>query len=219
VLTFPKFAAQLALGTAKPVSGTADDVRVFCTLAVADGSVTLDPVSIWLDESRMAGIDRLILNQMLKKVLRKVEALLAGLKIPPLSFSKEGITVELTPPVAGIADGKLVAAVCLKSNGQPDLGGAAWPAKALFALVSGGAITAIARQALDAKVVNKEHHASGSITGASWSATAKCNSAAVTSDATDRTKLSAKIGFGLSAELKPLGVGGPCAVGAATSGM
>jgi hypothetical protein len=31
--------------------------------------------------------------------------------------------------------------------------------------------------------------------------------------------ISAQIAFGFSAELKPLGIGGPCAIGAATSGM
>jgi hypothetical protein len=219
VLTLPKFEAQLTIGKAKPLSGTADNVRVFCTLAVASNIVTLTPVSIWIDESHMTGFDKLIINQMLKRVLLKIQTLLAGLKIPPLSFSKEGITVDLTPPVASIVGGRLVAAACLTSNGTPDIGGATWPDKSLFALVSGGAITSILQQALNSKVVNQEMSASGSIKVASWDATAKCSSATVTSDATDRTKVSATIGFGLSAELKPLGIGGPCAIGAATSGM
>ena len=186
---------------------------------MANGTVTLAPASIWIDELRMSGFDKLIIHQMLKQVLLKVQTLLAGLKIPPLSFSKAGVKVDLTPPIASIVAGKLVAASCLVANGAPDIGGATWPNKPLFALVGGGAITSIAQQVLDTKVVNKEFSADGSIKVASWDATAKCTSGTVTSDATDRTKVTATIGFGLSAELKPLGIGGPCAIGAATSGM
>jgi hypothetical protein len=203
------------------VSGTADNVHAFCTLAVADNTVTLTPASIWLDESRMSGIDKVILNKMLQQVLIKLQHMLHCLQIPPLSFTQEGITVDLTPPVAAIVSAKLVAAACLKSNGSPDIGGATWPDKALFALVSGSAITSIAQGALNTKLVNKEFNRDGSVAGgtAKWDATAKCTSATLTSDATDRTKVTAQIGFGLSAELKPLGIGGPCSIGAATSGM
>ena len=170
-------------------------------------------------KSKMKFLDKLILNQMLKVVLKKLETVLAGLKIPTLSFNEAGVQVDLTPPIASIVGGKLIAASCLKANGDPDLSGATWPDKSLFALVSAGAVTTIAQQALDANVAGKEQNADGDIKVAKWDATAKATSASVTLDATDRTKAAATIGFELSAELKPLGIGGPCAVGAATGGL
>jgi len=220
ILTLPEFSGDLTVGTAPKLHGSTANVRVFSTLSVVDGVATLAPQSIWIDEAHFNGWDKFILNGVvLPAVLTKAQALLAGLKIPKLSFSRDGVQVDLMPPDGAIVSGLLILASSLPATGKIDLAGAVWPTKALFVLASGGAITSIAQSAVDAKLVGHEFPEQGNITGGEWDAEAKVNTATVVSDAQDRTKLTATIGFGLSGELKPLGIGGPCAVTGATSGM
>jgi hypothetical protein len=222
VLTFPSFEAKATIGTSKPVEGTANDVTVFCTVTIADGVATLKPLSVWLDESHMTGWDKLILNGViLKKVVTTAQQMLAALKIPPLTFTESGITVDFMPPVVTIQGGMLVLATSLTSTNRIDLTGFTWPAKPLFVLVSGNAITKIGNDALKTKLAGTSYSDSGSVAGgtAKWDASATIKSATMSSDESDRTRVSASIGVEFSAELKPFGIGGPCAIGAATGSM
>src|ERR1700685_3665400 len=220
-LVFPQFQGTYQMGTSAPVQGTAQAIA-YCVVGVANNQPTLSTVAVWLDESQMKGWDKFILNQViLKQVLTKVNTMLAGLKIPPLSFSRSGVTVDLMTPVVAIAGTTLILASSLKTTGKVDITGVQWPAQPLFVLISGTAIQTISNDAVQANLVGKTFSTDGSVAGgtAKYSAEAKVDSVTITSNAADRTQVIAEVGVGFDATLKPFGIGGPCSVGAATSSL
>jgi len=221
-LVFPSFEASLSLGGATPVIGTAE-VIVIGQISISGNVLSIAPLSIWLDQSKMSGWDKFILDQIvLKNVLLKAEALLKGINIPPLSFSKSGITVAFTNPLAAISNGQLIMAASLQSKKTVNIDGITWPQKPLFSLVSKDVMTSVATQAVDKLgIVGEEKKGDGDYKSLiKYSYTAKLDSITeITPNTSDMTKISAKIGFGFSATADPLGIGGPCAISAATSSM
>ncbi|MFK7695467.1 hypothetical protein [Paenibacillus sp. HJGM_3] len=217
-LVMPTFAASYTMGSAQPVSGTTK-VVVFATLAIQDSKATFYPASIWLDETQMKGWDKFILNKViLPRILPQAQQMLAGLTIPPLSFSQSGVSIELTPPIAAIQNNQLILAASLKAKQTVDITGVQWPNQPLFLLLSPTLLENAASELAQSQLVNQIFSDNGdykSVLKYEWEA--KVNSVdSITTHADDRTKLSANIGFGFTATLKPLGIGGPCAVTAAT---
>lgn len=217
-LVLPQFEASYTLGSAKPVSGTTE-VIVFATVSIQDNKATIAPVSVWIDESKMKGWDKFILNKViLARILPQAQQMLAGITIPPLSFSKSGASIDLTPPVVTIQNNQLVLAASIKSKQTVDIAGVQWPSQPLFLLISPDLLEHTASDLAQANLLHQTFSDDGdykSVLKYSWEA--KVNSVdSITSHADDRTKLSAKVGFGFSATMKPLGIGGPCAVTAAT---
>ncbi len=118
-------------------TGTAPLVIVFCTSSLAGTKVTFDPQKAWLDESKVPGWTKIILNAAIGVALQKAEQQLAGLDIPPLSFGTAGVTVDLGDPVATIGGGRLLLLANLKSKKDPpDPAGFTWPQQDLFGLLS-----------------------------------------------------------------------------------
>ncbi len=219
-LHFPQFLGQYTMAGASK-SGTAE-VYVTCTFTIDGSKLTLKPLAIWLDESKMKDWDKAILNIILMQVLQQAEKMLAGLDIPPLSFSESGVQISMTPPAATIADGHLVVAASLSSKGSVDLTGATWPAEQpLFILLSSDLLTKVATEGAQSQLVGQEFTGNGSyekVLSYDWKA--KVNSVSgITPTASDMTKVSANVGFGFEATLKPLGIGGPCAISAATGNI
>jgi hypothetical protein len=221
-LVFPQFLGSYTLGPAKQ-SGTTK-VIVFATVsldATPSGSkVVFKAESVWLDESHMTGWDRFILNGViLKQVLTQIGQMLAGFDIPALEISKEGVTVEFGTPVVSIVNSQLIAAAGLKAGAPVDIRGVTWPSKALFLLVSADTIRNVANQAA-AKLAGQTKSGRGDYSKViTYDYTAKLNSVSITPNAADMTKAVAAIDFAFSATLKPLGIGGPCGVGAASGSM
>lgn len=202
----------------KSVKATAKDTRAFCTLTISGAAATLTPVSLWIDESHMSVFDKKFVEHVVvKMVLSKITPLLAGLKIPPLSLSKAGITITLGQPIATIAGGKLVLAATLTGGPAVDVGGVTWPDKTAFVLLSPALIEKVANDGLRAKLIGKTFSDSGSVKGGTWDASAVIKAATVRS-LPDRTKVTFQLNdFGFKAEFKPLG--GPCAIGAAAGSL
>jgi hypothetical protein len=218
-LDLPSFYAEYALGAAH-VSGTGH-VAVFATAASSGKSITITPLSVWVDESQWKLWDKFIINHVIiPMVLDKMGQLLAGFHLPALSFSSSAVSVELSDPVTAITGGLLISASCLKSGGPVDLTGATWPVKPLFALFSSTLLAQVAQQVAAAKIV-KQYTEDGKYAGGlmTWDYTADVKTVTVSFHSDDMTKADATIGFTATAELKPLGIGGPCAISSAASSL
>jgi hypothetical protein len=213
-LTFPEFYGESVIGTAAPVSGTTE-VIVFATLAVEGDKLTIRPASVWLDESKMKNWDKFILNQViLKQVLQQAQKMLAGLNIPPLSFSEAGATIELTPPVVEITQGLLVVAASLKSKGTVDVSGATWPSQPFFVLMSKDLITQTV-QGLSKSLMEKPFSGDGKYKGASYDYTLQPKTLGSISW-TNLPKISAGITFAVAASVS---ISDPCALTSAAIGL
>ena len=213
-LTFPEFYGESVIGTAAPVSGTTE-VIVFATLAVEGDKLTIKPVSVWLDESKMKNWDKFILNQViLKQVLQQAQKMLAGLNIPPLSFSEAGATIELTPPVVEITSGLLVVAASLKSKGTVDVGGAKWPDKPFFVLMSKDLISE-AVKGFSKSLMEQPYSGDGDYKGAKYNYTLQPKTLG-SIGWTNLPKISAAITFGVSASVS---ISDPCALTSAAIGL
>lgn len=220
-LHFPTFSAQYTMG-GTPVSGTTE-VVVFATASITASVLTVVPAAVWLDETHMTGWDRFILNGViLKQVLARATEMLAALRIDPIGFSVVPGTpaVELDAPVVSISGGRLVLAARLKGTGAVDLSGTAWPPDPLFVLLSAGFLTQVA-SGLTSQLQGKEFSDSGTAEKVlSYEYTARVASVSgITPRPDDLTKITASVGLAFDATLKPLGVGGPCAMGAATGAL
>ncbi|HEY3364146.1 MAG TPA: hypothetical protein VGK74_03705 [Symbiobacteriaceae bacterium] len=225
-VVFAQFHGEYRLGDTDPVSGTGQVIAIV-TLEVANNKATITPKSVWVDQSSMQDWDKAILDGIvLPQVLGQATTMLAGFTVPDLSRTQDGVTIDLTPPQVAIADQKLIIAASMKSKGSVDIAGVQWPAQPLFLLLSPYLLQNVATQ-VSAKLVGYEKTGDGSypddgaFKGAlTYDWKVKLNSAdAIAMDATDKTKLSANVGFGFEAVVKPLGVGGPCAVTAATNSL
>lgn len=221
-IVFSQFYGEYTLGPAPAVSGTTEVVAIV-EGTIQGNSLTMKLLSVWLDESKMGGWDQTILNQVvLKQVIIKANTLVAGLKIPDLSLSlpKGAGTIELTAPVVSIVDACLILAASLKSKGAVDISGVTWPTKDLFVLISQDVLQEVANDEITSMgLVGKEKSGSGSEKGLSYSYTAKIKSVDVSFSASDLTKIAAAVGFGFEATLKPLGMGGPCSMTAASGSL
>ncbi len=218
-LVLPQFYGQYTLGTAPAVSGTTK-VIVSATVAIQGSQATITPLAVWIDETDIKGWNKFILNQViLVNVLKKAREMLAGLNIPPLAFSSAGVSIRLTPPQVTIGNNQLVVGASLEARGSVDISGVQWPDQPLFLLMSADLLQQVAQDLAQSQLVGHQMTGHGdykSVMSYSW--TAKVDSVdSITSSADDRTKLSAKVGIGFEATLKPLG--GPCAISAATSHM
>lgn len=225
-VVFPQFHGEYTLAGADPVSGTGQVIAI-ATLEVAGNKATITPKSVWMDQSSMQDWDQAILNGvLLPQVLSQATAMLAGFTVPDLSRTQDGVTIDLTPPQAAIAGEKLIIAASMKSKGSVDVAGVTWPAQPLFLLISPGLLQHVATQ-VSAKLVGYQtsgdgsYPDSGAFSGAlkyEWKV--KLSSVdSIAMGTTDMTKLSANVGFGFEAVVKPLGIGGPCAVTAATGSL
>jgi len=211
-MILPQFQASYTVGTST-VGGTTQ-VNVFATVAVsADGTkLSFTPVAIWLDETQMKGWDKFVLNQLiLKQIFIKANQLLSGIAIPVLSFSQDGISLDFTAPVITITGGKLIVAANLKGKGDVDIQGVEWPDQPLFLLLSGDVAQQAAHQAVR-KVDPKQ--GSGSYGVLDYEYNASVNDVTVSVDSGTAPKVSAVFSYEFSGTVKPLGVGGPCAVSA-----
>ncbi|NEW06829.1 hypothetical protein GK047_12490 [Paenibacillus sp. SYP-B3998] len=211
-LVFPQFAAQYVKGKST-VSGTTE-VVVFATLDEQqdNSKLTIKPVAVWLDESKMTGWDKFVLNQIiLTQVFVKASELLSGLSIPILHFSKQGIQLDFTPPLITVADQLLLMAASLKSKGSVDITGVSWPDKPLFFLLSRDVIQSAAQQ----KVATMPPYSdSGKYGVLSYEFSASLRGVDVSLDAGNAPHASAKLNYDFSGALKPFGAGGPCAISA-----
>lgn len=222
VLILPKLRAEVVYDPTTKATGTGTNTTVFCQAKLTGRTLRFEVLTIWVDESAMSVFDQEILNgEILPTLLDNLAEVLKAIQIPPLEFAEGGVAVELIDPLLTITGQNIVLASCLKGNGAVDLSGFAWPNEQIFALVSSRSMIKIAEDAGRKKLVGKTLETSGSIAGgtASYSGSARINSLTVTFDATNMTLAKVTMGVALGGELKPLGVGGPCAVGAATANM
>jgi hypothetical protein len=219
-LKFP-LSAQYKLANKASISGTAD-VIVIAQATIQGSVLTLVPLSLWLDESRMRAWDKLILNMIINKVLQKTQATLSGINIPPLSFAlpETNATIHLTPPQVTLTDSLLVLVASQASRGHVDLDGAVFPAnQPLFVLLSPSLIEEMAQDLAKTKLEGQTYSVGPEKYGKflSYSASATLNHVNnIIAHSENMTKLSADIAFSFSAELRPFNIGGPCAVTAAT---
>jgi|GEM_PF-1775853 len=221
-----QFSAQFQVGKAPPLKGTTE-VQIYGTVGVVQDPASkaylarLSPVSVWLDESQMPGWTQAILNLIIGFILKTAEDMLKGWAIPALTFSKEvdGVTVTVAlaePPVVAVDQSRLLLAACLQSRGKPvDISGVQWPEQPLFALVTPNVLQEVVAQ-VSAQLKGKQLSKSGDYKSLlSWDASATIGDLSVTQDPSDMTKLTASVQASFDATLKPLGIGGPCAVSAA----
>lgn len=213
-LTFPQFYGESAVGASPPVSGTTQ-VVVFAAVAMQGDKLSITPLSVWLDESKMKNWDKFILNQViLKQVLQQAGKMLSGLSIPPLTLSQSGVKIELTPPVLKIDSGKLILAASLKSKGSVDIGGAAWPAQPLFALMSKDLVMKAVEE-LSKSLMDKPYSGDGSYKGANYSYSLKPKTFGGISW-TNLPKISAALTFAVAASVS---ISDPCALTSAAVGL
>lgn len=229
-LVAPTLAVGFQAGT-EPALRASAEVRIYGSVGVAQDPRTrsyearLAPVAVWLDESKMSNWDRAIVNLIIASLLTAAQSMLSGWSIPALTFSKEvdGVSISVAlaePPVVAIDQGRLIVAAALQSRGKPaDITGARWPEQALFALVSPGVLQEVVGQ-VSAQLHGREKQGSGSYKSLlSYEYSATVQGLTVTQDPADMTRLTAALQATFSATLKPLGIGGPCAVSAAGSAL
>lgn len=219
-LNFPAFQVQYTLGTAPTLKATAQ-VIVIAQMSITNNQASFTPLTIWIDETNLSGWNKIILNIILGEIITQIQPMLSGLNIPTLAFSKYGITIAMSPPVGSISNGYLYLATSLGATSTPDITGVTWPTDGLFVLVSAALIEQIATQGATAHLNGYQATGSGDYKSImDYNYTAEINSiSSITSNSTDMTQISGDVSFGFTATLKPLGAGGPCAIGAATSSM
>lgn len=219
-LVFPQFKAEYTMGDAQPVSGITK-VIVFVQVSLQQNQLSFNPLSVWFDQSKLSGWDQLIINGViLKEVLGKAKTMLSGINIPSLSFAASSVTLELTEPLVSIENSLLIMAASLKSKAKVDISGVKWPEnQPLFILMSPDVVTHIA-QSISQTIVGQTFADKGKKSGMNYEYSAKIDIIdSISSNNNDMTKISANLGFSFQATLKPLDVGGPCAVSAATSSI
>jgi hypothetical protein len=200
-MVFPQFYGKYTLGTSEPVSGTTE-VIAFVQMTIQGNKITLAPLSVWLDESKMSGWDQYILNQViLKNVLQQATRMLSGMNIPPLSFSLSGAKIELSAPVGTVGNGWLILAASLPSKGAPDITGVTWPNQPLFVLMSSDVVNQVVN-ALASQLNGKKFSNDGSKNGGKWSYTATIDRLDnVQPDSSDLTKINANVLFSFDASV------------------
>ncbi|MEM9556466.1 MAG: hypothetical protein AAGC60_19570 [Acidobacteriota bacterium] len=210
------FTGKLTLAGA-PVKGTAK-VAVFAQAAIHGDTLTITPLSVWVDATP-TGWNEAYIVTAIKMVLRQMGEMLAGIDIPPLSFTDEGVTISLTDPVLAITEGstpRLVLAASLVSKGSVDIVGVTWPDKSLFLLFSDDLVQNVVDQVQD-QLVGQETKGSGTKDKVlAYDYTAKVTSFSARQQNADKAKLDASVGFGLDANITAAGV---CPISAATSNM
>lgn len=230
--TFQLLLPELAVsfqGGSQPERDATAAVQIYGTVGIRQAGAAylacLTPVSVWLDESALSGLDRFIVNTIIAALLQTAQTMLGGWTIPALTFSKQvaGVTVRVAlaePPVVAIDQGRLLLAACLSSRGQPvDLAGAQWPNQSLFALVSPGVLQDVLTQ-VATQLQGKQIQGSGNYKSLlTYDYQATVQALQLSADPADLTKLAVGLQASLGATLKPLGLGGPCAVGAAGSAL
>lgn len=200
-LVFPQFYGSYTLGTAAPVSGTTE-VIVFAQMTISGSTLSLAPLAVWLDETKMTGWDQFILNQViLTQVLQKADTMLSGLHIPPLSFALAGANLQLTPPQGTISGGWLILAASLQTKGTVDITGVTWPQQSLFVLLSSDVINQVA-SGLGGQLAGKQFSDDGSKNGGKYSYNATLERLdGIQADATDLTKINAQALFSFQANV------------------
>ena len=179
------------------------------------------PVAVWLAESQMSAWDKAILNRIIGVVLRLATTMFKGWRLPALTFTQQvgdvSVGIALAePPLVAVDQQRLIMAACLQSGGQAvDVRGAAWPPQPLFALVTPAVLQEAAGQA-SAQLKGHKVADSGNYKGvADWAYSATLDGLDVTLSPADLTQCTAHVRASFEATLKPLGLGGPCAISAA----
>jgi hypothetical protein len=132
------------------------DLTIFAQVGNANNQVQLSNVAVL--PSNPTSSEQLYLEFGVPLLYQKVQALLAGYKIPS-TITVEG--QQFTPPVMTVTNGYLVVASNLTANGTPDISGVSWPQQPLGVLISRSLMSAMLAQFtsglvqnLDGKTVN-----------------------------------------------------------------
>lgn len=185
--------ATLSLAGGAPIGGTTS-VDVFATVTQIGDKIALTPVAISLDESKMTGWDKIILNGVLLPALFKaVTALLAGITLPAIpAFA--GVT--LGTPTIVVQQALVLGVACLSTGGDVNIDGVTWPQQPLFLQVSPAVVN---RAASYFASTLTGAHTSGSFGGdygvfsADASYSASVTGVTATVSATDLTVINASI--------------------------
>ena len=185
--------ATLSLAGSAPIGGTTS-VDVFATVTQTGDKISLTPVAISLDESKMTGWDKIILNGVLLPALFKaVTALLAGITLPAIpAFA--GIT--LGTPTIVVEQSLLLAVACLSTGGDVNIDNVTWPQQPLFLQVSSSVINGAASYfaaALSGAQTRGSFSGDYGVFSANASYSASITGVTATASATDLTVINASI--------------------------
>ncbi|MBW4717237.1 hypothetical protein [Saccharothrix obliqua] len=134
-LHLPKLHIVLYSG-GKPQPAVEGPVEIYAQVAVSGGKLTITPLAVWFDESKMDPNDRaFVAGFVLPAVFKQVGGVLKGIDIPPLHFAAGSVPIDLRITEVTLGGGRLlIAALADKSNGAA--APATWPTASTFVLVN-----------------------------------------------------------------------------------
>ncbi|MGW4113847.1 hypothetical protein ACWEFJ_23505 [Actinosynnema sp. NPDC004786] len=134
VLAIPKLRLVFTIDGAQ--ADLAPGVEFYGQAALADGTLSITPLSIWADPSTMSTAEKAIVNGLiLPKVYDKLGPVLSGHKVPPQTITIGDLGFTLTVVEVLITGGRLVIVTTGDTSTAVPLPGE-WPAKPVFAVVN-----------------------------------------------------------------------------------